>query len=253
MINWNLYIVLLGLWCLAAVIVFITLFFIPAPYGKIKRKGWGPALNSSVAWLVMESVSWAGMIVMFLTGSNKNWPVLVLLGLWLLHYFYRSLLFPFLRGKGSSAMPVMVMASAMGFNVGNSFFNGYWLFHQPENAYNMMWFTDVRFIIGAALFISGFILNVTSDRILRRLRRGENVSYQIPRGGFVRLVSCPNYLGEIVEWIGWAVLTWSPAGAAFALWTIANLAPRAVSYHAWYRETFSDYPAERKALIPFIL
>jgi protein-S-isoprenylcysteine O-methyltransferase Ste14 len=65
-----------------------------------------------------------------------------------------------------------------------------------------------------------------------------------------RWISCPNYFGEIVEWIGWAIATWSLAGLAFALWTAANLAPRAHSHHQWYRESFADYPQERKALVP---
>jgi protein-S-isoprenylcysteine O-methyltransferase Ste14 len=63
-------------------------------------------------------------------------------------------------------------------------------------------------------------------------------------------VSCPNYLGEIVAWAGWALATWSPAGLVFAVWTFANLAPRAWSHHRWYRSNFPEYPKERKALVP---
>ena len=37
---------------------------------------------------------------------------------------------------------------------------------------------------------------------------------------------------------------------AFALFTICNLAPRAISNHAWYRRKFTGYPRERRALIP---
>jgi len=37
------------------------------------------------------------------------------------------------------------------------------------------------------------------------------------------------------------------------LWTIANLAPRALANHKWYKETFPEYPSQRKALIPFFL
>jgi hypothetical protein len=40
---------------------------------------------------------------------------------------------------------------------------------------------------------------------------------------------------------------------SFAIWTIANLLPRALQHHRWYQQTFSEYPAERKAVIPFIL
>jgi 3-oxo-5-alpha-steroid 4-dehydrogenase 1 len=39
----------------------------------------------------------------------------------------------------------------------------------------------------------------------------------------------------------------------FANWTMANLVPRVLAHHRWYRETFKDYPARRRALIPFLL
>ena len=59
-----------------------------------------------------------------------------------------------------------------------------------------------------------------------------------------------DYLGEIIQWVGWAILTRSWAGSSFALFTFCNLAPRAVANHRWYRKTFADYPAERKILLP---
>jgi 3-oxo-5-alpha-steroid 4-dehydrogenase 1 len=61
------------------------------------------------------------------------------------------------------------------------------------------------------------------------------------------------YLGEMLEWTGWALATWSPAGFAFALYTVANLAPRAVDHHAWYHQQFPEYPAKRRALIPYVI
>jgi protein-S-isoprenylcysteine O-methyltransferase Ste14 len=66
-------------------------------------------------------------------------------------------------------------------------------------------------------------------------------------------VSCPNYLGEMLEWFGWALATWSIAGLAFALYTVANLLPRALQHHRWYRAKFADYPADRKALVPYVI
>ena len=66
-------------------------------------------------------------------------------------------------------------------------------------------------------------------------------------------VSCPNYFGEILEWLGWAIATWSPAGLAFFVWTVANLTPRAIAHHKWYKDEFENYPDERKALIPFLV
>jgi protein-S-isoprenylcysteine O-methyltransferase Ste14 len=96
------------------------------------------------------------------------------------------------------------------------------------------------------------LLNKQADRTLRKLRGPGETGYKIPRGGAYTWVSCPNYLGEIVEWLGWALATWSPAGLAFAAYTAANLVPRALANHRWYRERFPDYPAERRAVIPYL-
>ena len=100
------------------------------------------------------------------------------------------------------------------------------------------------------LFVAGCAINRQSDFTLRRLRENGEAGYSIPYGGFYRWVSSPNYFGEIIQWFGWALATWSLAGLMFAVWTAANLAPRALSHHRWYRESFVDYPPERKALLP---
>jgi protein-S-isoprenylcysteine O-methyltransferase Ste14 len=106
--------------------------------------------------------------------------------------------------------------------------------------------------VGAAIFAGGWVLNVRSDRTLINLRQPGETGYKVPYGGGYRFVTSPNYLGEILEWTGWAILTWSLAGVSFALFTAANLAPRALANHRWYHEKFADYPPERRRLIPFI-
>jgi protein-S-isoprenylcysteine O-methyltransferase Ste14 len=104
------------------------------------------------------------------------------------------------------------------------------------------------------MFLIGFSINFQSDSILRNLRKPGETGYKIPRGGFFRFISAPNYFGEMVEWTGWAIATWSMGGAVFAIWTFANLFPRALSNHRWYRESFGDqYPKERRAVIPFLV
>ena len=108
------------------------------------------------------------------------------------------------------------------------------------------------FISGLTVFFAGFITHVHSDHIIRNLRQPSESEYKIPEGGMFQYVSCPSYLGEITEWTGWAMMTWSFPGLVFAIWTFANLAPRARSNHLWYLKTFPEYPKNRKALIPFI-
>jgi hypothetical protein len=68
-----------------------------------------------------------------------------------------------------------------------------------------------------------------------------------------RLISCPNLFGELIEWFGFALLCWNLPALTFFIWTAANLIPRAISHHQWYRKKFNDYPSERKAIIPFLV
>ena len=74
----------------------------------------------------------------------------------------------------------------------------------------------------------------------------------VPHGGLYRWVSAPNYLGEILEWVGFAIAAQTLAGWAFVAFTIANLAPRARSNHQWYLAKFPDYPGGRRALTPLV-
>ncbi|HSM12793.1 MAG TPA: 3-oxo-5-alpha-steroid 4-dehydrogenase, partial [Thermoanaerobaculia bacterium] len=118
--------------------------------------------------------------------------------------------------------------------------------------YPRSWLVDPRFLAGVALFAAGTWVNRRADATLRALAARGDGEYGIPRGGLFERISCPNYLGEIIVWSGWALATWSLPGLAFALWTVANLAPRARSHHRFYRERFPDYPPERRALVPFV-
>jgi hypothetical protein len=203
--------------------------------------------------MVMEAPSPLLMLAFWATGPRRHDPVAAtFLALWLAHYLYRSFVFPFLGRGAKAAMPVSIVGSAFGFNLVNGYVNGRWLFALGP-AREPSWFLDVRFLAGAALFAVGFAVHARADAVLRGLRGPGETGYRIPRGILFSKVSCPNYLGEIVEWTGWALLTWSLPGLSFALWTFANLAPRALAHHRWYRERFPDYPPGRAALFPGVL
>jgi steroid 5-alpha reductase family enzyme len=104
-----------------------------------------------------------------------------------------------------------------------------------------------------SVFVLGATVNVRSDEILLRLRQSGDSDYSIPTGGLFEWVSCPNYLGEIVQWTGFAIAAWSLPALSFAVWTAANLVPRAIAHHRWYHDSFDRYPAARRALIPGLL
>ena len=234
------------------VVTFIALVFIRAPYGRHTRGGWGPTLPVRWGWVLMELPAVVAFAAFFLLGPNRGELVpLVLLAFWQLHYLNRTFVYPFRIRVGDRRMPLLIPVMAIAFNLLNAWINATWL--SALGAYDGSWLRDPRFLIGAVIFLGGWYGNLHSDAVVRRLRAPGETGYRIPQGGLFRWVSAPNYLCEIIEWCGWAIMTWSPAGLAFAVYTFANLGPRAFSNHRWYRETFEDYPPERKALIPYVL
>jgi 3-oxo-5-alpha-steroid 4-dehydrogenase 1 len=248
----TLYWILLAAIFAFAVIVFFTLQVISAPYGRHIRRGWGYTLKARIGWLVMEFPAFLVIILMFMAGSRKdNIVSIVFLAMWTSHYLHRTFIFPFLMKGGDKKFPAVLVVFALMFNTMNGYVNGKYLF-QLAPAHDISWLYDPRFLAGAAFFLSGMIINLHSDHVLRILRKNPEDGYRIPRRGLFRYISSPNYFGEILEWTGWAIATWSLPGLAFAVFTFANLAPRAFSNHRWYRENFPDYPGQRKALIPFV-
>ncbi|MBD3198317.1 MAG: DUF1295 domain-containing protein [Candidatus Lokiarchaeota archaeon] len=235
----------------SSILVFIVLIFVSAPYGKLIRDDWGPTLNNKLGWFFMELPTIVIYPILFFLG-NKTTQLLsiVFLIIWLSHYIHRTLIFPFLI-RGKNTMPILIMVFGMLFNAINTYLQARWI-NTFSSGYSILWIISPNFLIGIIIFFSGYVINLYSDYIIRNLRNPGERTYRIPRGGLYRLVSCPNYLGEIIEWGGWALMTWSLPGLIFFIWTFANLAPRAKSTHEWYESRFMEYPKERKVLIPYI-
>ncbi|MBN1686407.1 MAG: 3-oxo-5-alpha-steroid 4-dehydrogenase [Spirochaetales bacterium] len=236
----------------AAAITFVSLMFVRAPYGRYTRNGWGPMVRARVAWIVMEAPAVFVILIFYSTGTSMTTPLTIFILLWQTHYVYRTFIYPLLMRGARKGFPVALILMAMVFNGANGFVNGYHLFH-AENAYPVSWLVDPRFLIGVFLFFWGMYVHIRCDHILRNLRGPEDTDYRIPYGSMYRFVSAPNYFGEIVQWCGWALATWSLAGLSFAVFTAANLIPRALSHHKWYARTFPEYPKNRKAVLPFVM
>jgi len=148
-------------------------------------------------------------------------------------------------------MPLIIVGSGILFNLINGFSLGYYFANfasYPEN-----YFTQPMFIAGMSLFITGIFINWKADNMLIQLRMPGETGYKIPRGWLFNYISCPNLFGEIIEWTGFAIMCWNLPAISFLVWTAANLIPRAVSHHKWYKREFENYPAKRKAIFPFIL
>ena len=249
--------------CMAvmAVIVFVALFFFKAGYGYLSSSNWGPKISNRCAWVIMEAPAFIFMLYYTIrfelsgidTGNSRT-VLFIMASHYLIHYFQRSFIFPLMM-RGKSTMPIAIMLMGSVFNTLNAYLIGGWLFREaPAGMYGTDWLWSPQFIIGMVIFIAGMTINLHSDHVIRSLRKPGDTKHYIPRKGFYKYVTSANYFGELTEWIGYAILTWSPAGALFAIWTFANLGPRAKSLTEKYEKEFGEeYTClKKKHIIPFI-
>lgn len=243
----------LGAMSFIAVIVFVALYFVKAGYGMFRTQSWGLSINNKLAWLLMEAPVFVVMAWLWWHSDRRFQSVeLIFFLLFQLHYFQRAFIFPFLL-KGKSRMPVLIMLMGITFNILNGFMQGEWIFYlAPSQYYRPAWLISPQFWIGIILFMGGMFVNWHSDYIIRHLRKPGDTYHYLPQKGLYRYVTSANYLGEIVEWTGWAILTWSLSGCVFAWWTIANLVPRADAIWHRYRNEFGSEVESKKRVFPFI-
>lgn len=222
----------------------ISCLYMAAPYGRYSEsKGWGFLIPAPVAWFLMESPNLIiTVFCMMLHEGPLNQTNKVFLSFFILHYIQRTIIYPFRMSPKCNPMPVSIMLAAFTYTSWNGFNMAVHLCFVAS--YPDEWLHDIRFIIGSAMFFIGMAINIQSDGILLTLKSQaqndassskdkssgmqiEKNRYKIPTGGLFGLVSCANYFGEIVEWVGYAIMCWSLVSAAFAFYVACNLAPRA--------------------------
>ncbi|XP_027132480.1 3-oxo-5-alpha-steroid 4-dehydrogenase 2 isoform X1 [Larimichthys crocea] len=237
--------------------------------------------SARLGWFLQELPAFLlPLLLLFTEESSGQWTRrMVLLCTFMLHYFHRSIIYAFLTRGRPVPLPIVFYAAI--FCSLNGFLQGHHLLHcaRPED----LRLTDTHTAAGLVLFVVGMSINIHSDHILRSLRKPGETVYRIPHGttpepdphhtlihprtstciivggglcfsgGMFEFVSGANFFGEIVEWCGYAVATWSLPTFAFAFFTICSIGPRACHHHRDYQQRFEDYPRSRKALIPFIL
>ena len=248
----NFFNIFLIIWVSIGIGTFFYLFYENAPYGRHIKDGWGFLIPARLGWVVMESPCVILMIIYALIVRDQLEIMhIVFLLIWLTHYVHRTFIYPFVIEMTNPKMPVSIAISAFIFNLINVSIQAFGIFYFTQ--YQENWLSSPIFIIGLTIFILGMIINIKSDYIINDLKKQNGPGYHIPNSFMYKYLSAPNYFGEIIEWIGWAILTFSISGVVFLIWVIANLFPRAIGHHKWYKEKFKDYPKERKAIIPGII
>jgi len=228
---------------------FICLTGINAGYGRYRTTGTGGVgfeVDNRLAWFIWEIPNL--LLPLWYLSSGKrteNWTATLCLCMFLVHYSQRTLIYPWLL-RGGKKTPAAIISLAFCWSIMNGMLQG---------VHNLYYQQSTRLLIpGLLIFTWGFYINIQSEGILRNLRKPGDSGYKIPRGGMFKYVSCPNYMGECVEWIGYAIGSgFSLPPLMFAIFTVGFVGRRAMSHHAWYKKQFDDYPVDRKALIPFLL
>mgnify|MGYP003998146983 FL=1 len=235
------------IWILIALIIFPINLIFKAPYGKHSTKKWGKTIDNKTGWFLMELPALVTCPLIYFIVVEEISLSIGFIFIWITHYFNRTIIYPLrIKTKGKK-IPIAIVASAFFFNLINGFLNGYFI-----SLINFESLSFTYIISGLLMFIIGFYVNVSSDNKLIKLRTNQK-DYVIPKGGLFNYVSCTNFLGEIIEWLGFAIMTLNLGSTSFLIWTICNLIPRSKAHHKWYKENFEKYPTTRKAVIPYLL
>ena len=103
------------------------------------------------------------------------------------------------------------------------------------------------------LYVIGELGNFHTHMTLRNLRRAGTTDRGIPRGGAFELVTCPNYMYEVLIWTAVGMVTWSWSAVLFALLAIGQMGVWAQKKESKYRREFgSKYRKKRWVIIPGI-
>lgn len=232
----------------------LTLFASKAPYGRYSDYRYGFGVPVKFAWAVQEFPSFFVPVLLCLYRNGAvfhGFTNMILLGMFVLHYFHRTFIFPaFIKSKNST--PFLPFISAFVTCLYNGILHGIYFIYIYEYE-DHVWFYKPNFYIGVILYLYGLYVNIRSDSTLRNLRTGCDTGYKIPQGGMFEYVSCANYFGEIVEMWGYAIASLAFPAVAHAIFTTLFLSHRAMDHHGWYLKKFENYPKHRKSVIPFLI
>jgi 3-oxo-5-alpha-steroid 4-dehydrogenase 1 len=209
-------------------------------------------------------------------------PPAFLAGLFLIHYTNRAVLSPLRTPSRSKSHVIVVLAGTL-FNVVNGPLFGAYLSSPECRSYLTGAYQRPRFWFGVLVWAAGCIGNIAHDEILLNIRRKKQAEdakrtpqqiakkrgehYAVPHGLLYKYISYPNYFCEWLEWLGFALAA-SPLPSfeglgpflatitppfLFFVAEVFTMTPRAVRGHQWYQRKFSNYPKQRKAVVPFLV
>lgn len=127
-----------------------------------------------------------------------------------------------------------------------------WNFTIPTLPQSYDWTLQV---VGAIICLYAQYEQHMHHHLLAQLRREQptHCRYVLPIGRAFDWIGSPQYLAEIVIYIGFLLLLQTKCAAALLVWVTSNQVLNAWWTHVWYLNQFDDYKKQkRKALIPYL-
>ena len=187
------------------------------------------------------------------SSETKCWQDILTL-MFTLHFVKREIETLFVHRFGNDTMPLMNIFK----NSGYYWLFAFWIAYITLHPLYTMPSSYGRRMFGVGLFIVCELLNLKSHMDLRNLRPAGTRIRRIPTGALFSLISCPNYLFEILSWVGFTLASQSVPSAVFTVVGAVQMTLWAIQKHKRYRREFNGqdghemYPRNRKILIPFI-
>lgn len=109
-------------------------------------------------------------------------------------------------------------------------------------------------LLGLVVYLFGELSNATVHRYLASLRSAGGTERKIPVGHGFQLVTCPNYMFEIIAWLGMVVTSRDWSVALFITIGAAQMFAWGKAKERAYRKEFGDsYKKKRYVILPGLL
>jgi very-long-chain enoyl-CoA reductase len=224
-------------------------------------------LGPQIAWRTVFLIEYLGPILIhpalyflrpFIYSGAKNVPASDLqrlsLALVTLHFAKRELETLFVHRFSLSTMPAFNIFKnsahywlLAGLNI------AYWTY-SPSSPTASGSTDSLLSFLGLALFVVGELGNLNAHLVLRSLRPEGTTTRGIPRGLGFDLVTCPNYMFEMMAWAGIWLVNGSWSTAVFLLVAGAQMAVWGKKKERRYRKEFGDkYKRKRSVMIPGVV
>lgn len=171
------------------------------------------------------------------------------------HYAKRLYETQFVHRFSNGTMPFFNLFKNCSYYWGFAAFMSYFVNHP---LYTSAAFGSFQIYLGLAGFVICELGNYSIHTLLRDLRPPGTKERKIPHPNsnpltqMYNFTSCPNYTYEVGSWISFSVMTQCLPALFFTLAGFIQMKIWADGKHRNYKKEFTNYPKNRKPIVPFL-